>query len=155
MLDIRSAKRVSTIALMAIVATLSFVGECFASSPGEVTSNGSRACRMVNNSCAVCCCDPVSTPPSPAPFVTNLGATPIEQTVRTPVFPCECRSNGSPTPASSPAIRVTENRSGQDRVEPLVLLSLVPVATFSSRFDLTTASAPKSPLYIRNARILI
>jgi hypothetical protein len=155
MLNIRYNQRLVTIAFMVIVAALSLVSECSASSPGEATSSGSRACPMIGSSCTVCCCDPVSAPMSPAPIATNLSASPTDQTVRTPVLPCECRSSDSSTPASSPATRVTENRAGQDRVELLSLPSLVPVATFSARFDLPAASAPKSPLYIRNARILI
>jgi hypothetical protein len=143
--------RLPWVALVAIMGMLSVAGEATAG-----TVNGaSRECCIVRT-CDKCCCDAPST--SSPPATTNRpSAHPSDRAnLTTPTRPCECRSGEPAAPAPKPASRSSESRGDQARSNSFARSVDAPApADVFARLLLPTGSPPKTPLYLRTARLLI
>jgi hypothetical protein len=78
-----------------------------------------------------------------------------EASFSTPVRPCECRSSEPVSPASRHESRSSEDRADQPHGESVQWDVDVSAAVTFAQLNLPIANAPKSPLYLRTARLLI
>jgi hypothetical protein len=146
--------RLTWIALAAIVGILSVVGDASASAASAAARNVASSC-CVKRVCTGCCCSPESGSTAPLATERSVAVRPSEGGLSTPSRPCECRSSEPGSPASRDESRFSEDRADQASGESVSLNGHVPAAVTFTRHNLPTASPPKSPLYLRTARLLI
>jgi hypothetical protein len=141
-------------ALLATSAMLSVVGDASASSTSGLAPNGARAC-CLKRACTVCCCTPASAGSAPLTTRRSIALTGSAGSLSIPARPCECRSSEPAVPASSQESRPCEVRDGHAHGAAANLGIRAPVTLTFARLVQTTASPPRSPLYLRTARLLI
>jgi hypothetical protein len=138
------------IALAAIVAASLAVGEASACS---MMKQGDGTCPTV---CG-CCSPQTNEAPATGSGVARRATTPLAPaSCRTaPGRDCSCRSQGPAAPARKPARSTAQNRPELGQGSDFVPLG----EAFAARSILTpqvpaTQSPPKTPLYLRNERLL-
>jgi hypothetical protein len=153
MTDSRHHFRLSWIALAAIVGMFSVAGDASASGTSGGPRNDARAC-CLKRVCTVCCCTPASASSGALTTGLMVALTPQGSGLSAPARPCECRSSEP----GSPGLR-HESRSSEDRADQALgksaLLNVYAPTAVTSWLKLPNASPPKSPLYLRTARLLI
>jgi hypothetical protein len=145
--------RLIWIALAAILGMSSVVGNASASTTAGVPKNGSLAC-CLKRVCTVCCCTPAPAS-DPSKTERSMALPSSESGLYSSARPCECRSGGPGSPASRHESRSSEDRHDETQGEPVDLSVHVPTAVPFARLMVPTANPPKSPLYLRTARLLI
>lgn len=138
------------IAFLAMMGISSMAGDAKASATG----NAVRDC-CLKRVCTVCCCEPAGASTAPQAAGKSITRLPVERSVSTPALPCECRSGDPASPVSSHHPRTVEERGGQVVGEAVALTPEGPVSASFARLVPPSASPPHSPLYLRNARLLI
>jgi hypothetical protein len=154
MTGLRYHFRLTWIALAAIVGMLSVVGDASASTTSGAPQNGARAC-CLKRVCTVCCCTPASASSGLSTTARSVALPSREGSFSSPARPCECRSGEPASPASRHESRPSDDRADQMHGESVELNVRGPTAVTFARLILPTASPPKSPLYLRTARLLI
>jgi hypothetical protein len=152
----RHHSRLAWVAVAAIMGMLSVAGDASASTADVAPRGDIRSC-CAEGRCTVCCCKPAEAPPRPRPADRSAALPSKGGDIAAPARPCECRSSEPATPAPKPESRSSEGRGDQARgepVDPALDAGPPPAATFA-RLILPTSSPPKSPLYLRIARLLI
>jgi len=151
----RNHFRLTWVALMAIVGTLSVVSGVSASTTsGSFATSAAGCCR---NGASQCCCEPSGTASRPAMAERSVPLAMKPGRLANPARSCECRSSEQPAPGRTPEQRRTEGRSDRDRGESVDLSTFVAYSSSSvvARLILHAADPSYSPLYLRNARLLI
>jgi hypothetical protein len=146
--------RLTWVVLAAIVGMLSAAGGASASTSYPESRGPGRSC-CVRRVCAKCCCPPASDV-SGRPLVgRSATVAPGGSRLSTPAPLCECRPGRPKLPASSTDPRFSEHRQEQvaDHAVELIVESLPAISPV--RIVLSSALPPKSPLYLRNSRLLI
>ena len=149
MISLRRHFRLPCIALVAIVGTLSMVGEVSACTV-KAAIKATRSCCAalpVSN----CCCEPSSSEsatPASVVSLTNHGLS-------TSTVPCECRRGDPTESAPKPESPSSERRSDQDRGESVDLTFETHSSITFARLILPPGCLPKIPLYLRTSRLLI
>ena len=146
--------RLTWIALAATVCMLSVMGNASASTTSGAPQNGARVC-CLKRVCTVCCCPQASASSAPLTTGRSVALPASGGSLSTPARPCECRSSEPGAPDSRHESRTSEDRSDQSHGESVQLNVHAPVAITFAQLILPTASPPKSPLYLRTARLLI
>jgi hypothetical protein len=143
------------VVLAAIVWTLLVVNGASASTTGRSYAPSAGGCCVDEGSC--CCCEAMGSAsrhtlaePSVA-LATNLGRVDI------PARTCECLPSEQPTPGRMPEQRPSSGRSDRDRGESVEFPTFVrlPRSAVLPRLILHADGLSISPLYLRNARLLI
>jgi len=146
--------RLTWIALAAVVGLLSVVGDASASTGSGARRSGALAC-CLKRVCTVCCCIPASASLLPETTERSVAVSPRGGALATSARPCDCRSGEPAAPASRQESRSSEDRADQDQSVSVSLTIHSPTSVTFGRLILPTASAPKSPLYLSTARLLI
>jgi hypothetical protein len=146
----RHQLRLLAIAFVAIVGASSTVRDAKAA-----TAAGSARECCLKPVCTACCCEPASASSQPQPAEKAVVLLPAERSVSTPAGPCECRSSDPTSPVASRDTRPVEDRGGQENIATPAPSSERTTSVAFARLIPPSVSPPHSPLYLRNARLLI
>jgi len=153
MTNLRHHFRLTLLALAAVAGTLLVVGDASASSAAGASSKSGRSC-CLNRVCTVCCCKPA--PHSSPVRLTSAAMASDRGALSAAAVPCECRSSEPNAPAPRPESRPSQGRPDRARGESIAVAIEVPLAAVTfARLVPPTNRPPESPLYLRNARLLI
>jgi hypothetical protein len=148
--------RLHWVALMAIVGMLSVVSGVSASTTGGSFDTSTAGC-CVNNASLCCCCEPTGMASRPALAERSVPLAMKPGRLAKPAGSCECRSSEQPAPDRTPEQPPSARRSDRDRGESIDGPDFVTDSSSRvlARLLLYVAVPPNSPVYLRNARLLI
>ena len=126
---------------------LSVVGEASACSTG---SKAARSCCAAAPATACCCETPGPETAGPAALTPPIGGG-----LSAPDRPCECRPGDPAEPASKPESPSSVQRGARDRADSGEVTFHARPAVAFARIVGPTGDPPKTPLYLRNSRLLI
>ncbi len=151
MINHRNRYRLSAVALAAIVGMLSVRGGVSASVAGRSPDMSAGGCCLGDST--PCCCEPMDSALTGGAVLPATGPGCLANPVRS----CECRSGERPNPGRMPEPRSFSGRFDRDRGESATALALVAVPRSRGipRLTLHAAGLAHSPVYLRNARLLI
>ena len=139
------------VALVAITGLFSAVGEASACS-----TQPPRSC-CAGSASRSCGCCPGGATHSPRSTTDRLSPPVRAQAeARIPGYTCECRSQDPAAPGPNKESRSHQERSDEGRIDTLAL-AFAPTAALTARAHPVShpLDPPKSPLYLRVARLLI
>ncbi len=144
------------VALLAIVGMLSVADVALACTTKPASAP--RACCAERPPSECGCCTSGETLPSSgvASHVDAVVSSPARVLYQAPSPSCECRASEPAAPSERPAQRMSTERSEVKGFETFATLAPAHRRTPSlSRLRLPNESPPRSPLYLRNSRLLI